>query len=102
MFQYGNKIAKEVDYPIYTTDFNITSCRNVTNPIPLNVAKTFGYNLNGDDNALKSVVANYGPVAISIAITTNSPFWQYKSGIFSDPACPSSPLDKCSGRNHGK
>lgn len=43
------------------------------------------YKLNGDEEALKKVVKNYGPVAGAVRVTQK--FSYYKSGIFEDNEC---------------
>ena len=39
----------------------------------------------GDEKSLQTAVALFGPVSVSIKVTTN--FFFYKSGVFFDPAC---------------
>jgi hypothetical protein len=49
-------------------------------------ATVTGYRQVSGENALKSAVANNGPV--SIAVHVNDSFRHYKQGVFSDPFCP--------------
>lgn len=42
--------------------------------------------LNGNENRLKDIVANYGPVAV--AINAANSLTNYKSGVYQNPKCP--------------
>ena len=81
-----------------------TSCRKVQKYTPLNIAKTFQINLNGNETALKSIIANQGPVAAAMLVSDSGLFQHYESGIFSDPTCPENVLNSedCFDVNHGR
>ncbi|CRL01319.1 CLUMA_CG014511, isoform A [Clunio marinus] len=64
------------------------SCRKSQFPSILQIKRFCTGTLNGDENALKSVVANYGPVVVLIR-TSNTDFDFYKRGIYDDPKCGS-------------
>jgi len=42
--------------------------------------------VNGDEEHLKSLVYNYGPVVV--VIYASDDFTQYAGGVFSEPNCP--------------
>jgi C1A family cysteine protease len=46
----------------------------------------------GDDTAMKTAIANFGPVAVSIDAAL-ADFDYYTSGVYDDPACKSDPDD---------
>jgi C1A family cysteine protease len=46
-------------------------------------------NLNGNENRLKSIVANYGPVAV--AINAADSFMNYMSGVYNNQRCSKRP-----------
>ncbi|CAG9799872.1 unnamed protein product [Chironomus riparius] len=97
---YGNKLAKEIDYPFIGMK---ASCRRVQHYIPLNIANTFEVILNGNETTLKSIVANQGPVATAMLVSDSGLFQLYESGIFDDPTCPETTTDSndCFDVNHG-
>lgn len=43
-------------------------------------------NMGGDDAALQWIVANYGPVVVTLWAT--DPFTSYKTGVYYEPDCP--------------
>ncbi|XP_070490103.1 procathepsin L-like [Chironomus tepperi] len=97
---FGNKLAKEVDYPFLGVK---ASCRKVKSYTKLNIGKTFQIQIKGNDTALKSVIANHGPVAAAMLVPDSGLFQLYESGIFSDPSCPDATIDTndCFNVNHG-
>ena len=78
--QFG--VAKKSDYP--GTGLIKKSCQQ---NFSSQRTKIKFYNLvtPGDEIALKTAVTIFGPLSVSIKVTTNFIF--YKSGVFFDPSC---------------
>lgn len=70
-----------------------TKCRAVTK-IPMNITAVVQNYTAGNENMMKEIVANIGPVAAVITVT--SYFQSYKSGVFYDSSCN----NNCSNLNH--
>jgi hypothetical protein len=86
----GNAVPAMASYPYY--GFR-TRCRNVTK-IPMNIIATVQNYTAGNEETMKQIVANVGPVAAVVSVTS---FYQfYKSGIFYDTTCNSN----CGYVNH--
>lgn len=47
--------------------------------------------MDGDEQAMKWLVANYGPVAVSVYVT--NAFTQYKTGVYYEKGCPTDELN---------
>lgn len=71
-----------------------TRCRANVPKIPMNIKATVQNYTAGNENMMKEIVANVGPVAVVISATSN--FQLYKSGVFYDTTCNSN----CSSVNH--
>lgn len=60
--------------------------------------------MKGNENDAKVILANYGPFVASICVT--NAMFNYKSGVFYDPACPqaTATLTQCQNRinTHGE
>lgn len=59
-------------------------------PPIMNVTKTCEDQLNGDEEAMKALVAKR-PVVVGFAVTVD--FMYYKTGVFSDPTCVNLAID---------
>lgn len=64
------------------------SCQPLTTDktLPKLAKNSVLYNLNGDENNLKNILAQEGPIVVVMNATPL--FMKYKSGVFSDPSCP--------------
>jgi C1A family cysteine protease len=71
-----------------------TRCRANVAKIPMNIKATVQNHTAGNEDMMKEIVGNVGPVAAVISATSN--FQLYKSGIFYDTTCNSN----CSSVNH--
>jgi uncharacterized membrane protein len=52
----------------------------------MKAATDTGYKQVSGENALKSAVANVGPVSVYVHVNNN--FMHHKRGVFYDPSCP--------------
>lgn len=79
-----NGAALNTSYP-YTSVKE--SCRPLTTDqtLPKIAGKAVLYNLNGDENSLKNILAQEGPIVVVMNATPL--FMKYKSGVFSDSSC---------------
>jgi len=71
-----------------------TKCRTVPPKIPMNIRAVVQNYTAGNENMMKEIVANVGPVSVVISVT--SYFQLYSSGVFYDTTCNSN----CSNVNH--
>lgn len=60
-------------------------CKQATST-QIGVSSAVREQLRGNENRLKDIVANYGPV--TIAINAAKSFVNYKSGVYTNPKCP--------------
>jgi C1A family cysteine protease len=71
-----------------------TKCRTDLTKIPMNIKAVVQNYTAGNENMMKEIVANVGPVAAVIHVT--SLFQPYRSGVFYDTTCNSN----CTNVNH--
>ncbi|KAL7020317.1 hypothetical protein ACKWTF_011467 [Chironomus riparius] len=90
-FMKNNGIVGLKDYP-YTGAKN--SCNNNTPKLPQKIQSTSSYFISGDEESLKKVLINIGPVVVYIQIVSS--FYNYKEGIYFDQSCQSN----CNNINH--
>ncbi|KAL7026302.1 hypothetical protein ACKWTF_013840 [Chironomus riparius] len=87
----GNAAPAMANYQYYGFK---TKCRTNLAKIPVNIKAVVQNYTAGNENMMKEIVANVGPVAAVISVT--SVFQLYKSGIFYDTTCNSN----CGYVNH--
>ncbi|XP_070508332.1 cathepsin L-like peptidase [Chironomus tepperi] len=76
-------IAAYDDYP-YTARSG--KCRaSSVQKVPLKLGSIKYERLRGNENRLKDIVANYGPVAVAIRAADS--FMNYESGVYNNPKC---------------
>lgn len=76
-----NGLTSAAQYP-YTARQG--TCKQQANSPPVITSAT-RERLNGNENRLKEIVANYGPV--SVAINAAKSLTNYKSGVYQNPQC---------------
>ncbi|CAG9806357.1 unnamed protein product [Chironomus riparius] len=86
----GNSVPAMTSYQYFGFK---TKCRTVTK-IPMNIIATIQNYTAGNEGTMKQIVANVGPVAVVVSVT--SFFQLYKTGIFYDATCNSN----CGSVNH--
>jgi C1A family cysteine protease len=79
----SNGIAAYEDYP-YTAKTGRCRASSVKK-VPLKLGAVKFEKLRGNENRLKDIVANYGPVAIAIRAADS--FMNYESGVYNNPKC---------------
>jgi C1A family cysteine protease len=92
------KIPTLTNYP-YTAS-NSSACKT-TAKVTMCLKNPQGFFINGDEEQLKVLVANYGPVIVLMYGNVNSParyYQNYRGGIFDDPSCPTT--NQCGTLNH--
>lgn len=83
-FRYikSNGIASADKYPYKGKQ---GQCKNIPDTAT-SITSAVRERLNGNENRLRDIVANYGPVAV--AINAAKTLSNYKSGVYSNPKCP--------------
>ncbi|KAL7014447.1 hypothetical protein ACKWTF_015933 [Chironomus riparius] len=79
----SNGIAAYEDYP-YTAK-NGKCKASSSKKVPLKLGNVKFEKLRGNENRLKDIVANYGPVGIAIRAADS--FMNYESGVYNNPKC---------------
>lgn len=77
-----NGIASAESYPYSGQQGRCKNVRDTNAPIT-SVARE---KLNGNEERLKSIVSNFGPVAV--AVNAARSFSNYRSGVYTNPKCP--------------
>lgn len=79
----------------------IKACKNYISRVALNYNNIYQTSLNGDETALKVLIANYGPV--TVAMYVSPAFQNYRSGVFYDGVdCTKAGVAGCASVNHGE
>lgn len=81
-FIKSNGIASAEKYPYKGKQ---GQCKKTTDT-ETSIVSAIRERLNGNENRLRDIVANYGPVAV--AINAAKTLSNYKSGVYSNPKCP--------------
>ena len=110
---YTSSVPVWTNYPYTSANYYVNAtvsqtglgaCKSYIQRVNVNYQNIFQYELKGDENQAKLLLANYGPFVASICVT--DAMFQYKSGIFYDPACPkaTATLTQCQNRirTHGE
>ena len=79
------------DYPYNAKK---ASCNNNAKKLPQKIQSTTSNSLSGNEESLKKVLVNIGPVVVYIQVTES--FYNYNKGIYWEQKCPSS----CNQINH--
>jgi cathepsin L len=89
----GNKHSS--DFAHYPYSGGKSSCNSYALTVPLNIVSANHEKLNGNEQKLKALVAQFGPIVSVIDCTEK--FQLYGSGVLVDDTCNSN----CGSVNHG-
>lgn len=87
-----NGLVDAANYPYTAIE---ETCKANIPKLPQKITSFTHYDLNGDENLLKNVLAAVGPVVVSMYVVPGT-FMHYESGIYWDETCP----NQCQKVNH--